>query len=200
MTKTEIGNKALQRIGMSQFMANIDVDNSPQASALRLAFDSERDLVLRAYPWPFATAYATLALVAGTTDTPANRDWTFAYRLPADCLKARRIVTERGRREARPREFKIGRDGQGKLVYTDEELAQLEYTVAITNPAEFDPMCASALAWRLAMAVAPAFSRIKGMIDTAVQMYQIEINQAEAAASNEGQERPPDDAEWVRDR
>lgn len=199
-TKTQIVNLALQRIGCSQFVANADSEDSTEARAARLAFDDERDYALRSFPWPFATAYATLGLVAGSSSSRVNYDWTFAYRHPPDCLEARRIVTPNGRKETVPPAFRIGRDSQGRLIYTDQEQAQLEYTIRIADAVEFDALFVSALAWRLAHVLAPALSRIEGKTEDALKMFLFDLSRAEAGAMNEGQSDEPPEAEWIRAR
>lgn len=197
--KTQIANLALERNGASQFIADVDTENSVEAQTVKLVFDNARDYVLKAHPWPFATSYAVLALVAGSSSSKANYDWTYAYRYPSDCLDVRRIVTTGGRRETQPPPYRVGRDSQGRLIYTDQEQAQIEYTVRITDSSEFDAIFVSALAWYIC-AITPALSRIKGQTEVAMQMYSMDISKASAAALNEGQPVEPLEAEWVRSR
>lgn len=199
-SKTQIVNVALQRIGFANYLANVDTETSPAARAAQASFEIERDFVLRAFPWPFATKYETLALVDGSSDDPVNNDWTFAYRFPADCLRARRIVRENGRLDTDPPRFRIGRDSQGRLIYSDEEEAVLEYTVRITDPAEFDANFVSAFAWRLAWMLAPALGRVAEITKTARDNFYIELTTAKSEALNEGQQESPIDAEWIRGR
>jgi hypothetical protein len=199
-SKTQIGNVALLRIGVTQSVGNVDTETSREAIAIRLIFDDEVDFVLRDFPWPFATAYHTLELVDGSASSPANGDWTFAYRYPSDCMFARRIVTERGRRDATPPPYKIGRDSQGKLIFTDQEDAVLEYTADVTDPQEFDAMFASMLAWRIAANIAPGLSRIEKMSAKAAEMYEIEKTKAQSRSLNEGQQEEPAESEFIRAR
>src|SRR5690606_25121463 len=103
-----IVNRALARIGSSKQIANVETENSREAISARLVFDDERDYVLRDFPWPFATAYRTLALVS---EAP-NGDWGYAYRYPSDCLYVRRIVGALGRRDPDPPPFRVGVDEQ----------------------------------------------------------------------------------------
>lgn len=212
MVKTDIGNLALQHLGVSKPIANIDTETSLEARSLRSVFDGERDACLRDFPWPFATAYGTLALVSGSSTSPANGDWVFSYRVPVDCIFARRIVQPglsglsgtpgSCRRRARipliP--FRRGRDNQGGLIYTSQDQAVLEYTVQITNAADFDPLFATALAWRLAITCAPALSRVDGITKTCQAGYELEKSRAEAQALNESQADEAADAEWISGR
>jgi len=199
-SKTQIVNLALLRIGVTRAIANVDTEQSREAVSARLAFDDERDFVLRDFPWPWASTYATGQLVTGSSTTPANRDWIFAYRYPSDCLMVRRLVTSAGRSDTAPPSFAIGRDSQGRLIYTNQEEAEFEYTARVTNPEEFDALFVSMLAWKLASVLAPALSRIENMTTNAIKMYEIEKSKAQSRALNEGQAAPPLDAEWVRGR
>jgi hypothetical protein len=88
----------------------------------------------------------------------------------------------------------------GKIIWTDEEDAQLEYTVAISDEAEFDAQFVAMLAARLAAGVAPALSRLPDMATKALQLYEIEKGRAYRSALNEGQAHEPTEAEWIRGR
>ncbi len=199
-SKTQIANVAIARIGASKQISNVDTDKGREAITARLFFDDDVKYVLRDFPWPFATAYTTLALVSGTASVPANNDWQYAYRMPSDCLYARRIATTEGRNSANPPPFRVGRDAQGKLIYTNKVEAQLEFTVNITDSQEFDPMFASMLSWKLGAGLAPSLSRIKDMADTCMKMYELERSKAAARALNEGQQEVPIESELIRSR
>lgn len=211
-SKTQIANLSLLRNGVTKFIANVDTEDSKEAKAIRLAFDDERDFVLRDFPWPWARKFATGQLVLGSSTAPASLEWTFAYRYPSDCLYLRRLVlgtaqtrvvwTDAARpvAVADPPPFTLGRDDQGRLIYTNQDLAELEYTSRVTDPEEFDSMFVSMLAWKLASMTAPFFSRMADQAAKAMQMYEIEKTKAQARALNEGQDEKPLEAEWIRGR
>lgn len=199
-SKTQIVNVALMRIGVSKSVGNVETDSSREALSARLLFDDDRDFVLRDFPWPFATAYATLGLVGGSSSDHVNLDWTFSYRYPSDCMFVRRILTPSGRSETSPPAFRIGRDSQGKLIYTNEEDAQIEYTASITEPEEFDAMFSSMLSWKLAAGFSPSMSRIKDMAKTCMEMYEIEKVKAQSRALNEGQQEAQAESEFTAAR
>jgi hypothetical protein len=117
-TKTEIGNLALINLGVSQTMTDIDTDDSPEAVVLRTIFTTERDWVLRDFPWPFATAYADLRLIGGNTNERASRDWVYVYQFPSDAIAVRRLVRDTiGRTDMQPPAFARGRN----FVFTNED-------------------------------------------------------------------------------
>lgn len=288
----DLFNLALTRIGIVRSGVTVDPEAHFAVCWPRVCFHDERDFVLRSFPWPFATKYATLELIAGTVNDPVNDDWAFAYRIPDDCLFARRLTTCLGRKETHPPKFRIGsnyalenddedltitlstatnwgttatitltasedlfsetevgntwriesgadaveilittyvsatvvrgtpsatvpsalrtgaHDGwtkryDGKILFTNEEDAKLEYTRESEDPDEWDAMMFSALAWRVAELLAPSVARGKNAPQVPFvcsQQYQLELDRAARAALNEGQAEDIPDAEWVAGR
>ena len=102
-----------------------------------------------------------LPLVGGTVDAPVNADWTFSYRLPVDCLFARRLARPgTGRRfDASPDMFRSGTDATGGLLFCDIEEPVLEYTARLDGVVlQGDALFRDALAWRLAASLAPSLA------------------------------------------
>jgi hypothetical protein len=189
-----ICNQALSRIGNGYRIASLS-EASAEAIACGLHLDTCRERLLAESPWHFATAYATLGLV----EENPNEDWTYAYRLPVDCITARRVFTAAdatgtggdGRKMADQTPFAIGHDSAGRLVMTDLVSAALEYTARITNPAFYPPVFVSALAWLLASEIAMPLARSEKMMMMALQMYAAELGHARGLAANE-RVRDPD--------
>lgn len=211
MVKTEIANLCLFNLGISVQIANIDTDATLAGRTIRAIYDGQRDFCLRDFPWPFATAYATLALVSGSSSAPANPDWVFAYRMPVDCLMARRIPRpgfgnlQTGFHRRHPWSldeipFQRGRDASGGLIFANLEQAQLEYTIQVTDDSQFDPLFATMLAWRLAIFAAKPLSRSDKDRDNCQRGYEIEKARAHAQALNEGEAGQLADAEWISRR
>lgn len=200
-SRTQISNIALSRAGVTKQLSDLATDKSREAIIIRTLFDDDVDYTLRDFPWPFATEYVDLALVDGSTTANAVRDWRYSYRYPSGCLFVRRIVVESlGRNNPNPPPFRIGRDGQGKLIYTNESEAQIEFTARITESAEFDSLFVSMLAWKICAGVSPGLSRVKGMAEQAMQMYEIDKTKAQSRALNEGQQEQPIESEAIRSR
>lgn len=195
-SKVQIANMALGRIGVSQRIANVDTEDSIEARQCRTFYDQDVEFVLRSFEWPFATGYRQLALV---TEEPSD-DWAYAYRVPVDSLKVRRIVTALGRDDPNPPPFVLGQDSQGPLLYTSEEDPTIEYTVNITDPGRFDPIFVEALSWKLASDIAPALSRIKGAAEAAFKMFIGIVGLGEVVVANEQQKGVAPDSEFVRAR
>jgi hypothetical protein len=200
-TKTEIANLALSHLGIGKEIADLDNEKSQEAVTMRRFYDQTRDAVLRDFPWPFATRYATLALVA---DPPTETtEWDFSYRYPTDCLMVRRMQTEIRVDTNQSRiVFKLGRDDEGQLIYTDESEAKIEYTFREEDPQRYPADFQLAMSLRLAHYAAP---RLTGgdpfkLGMRAVQLYLQEISMAQASAGNEAVPDQLPDAEAIRAR
>lgn len=99
-----------------------------------------------------------------STEAPdySNVDWSYTYRLPAACVRARRLVREGvGRRwENDPPPFAVATDSQGTVLHTNEADARLEYTARIDGAVYFsDALFKDAFAWRLAAMLVPALEQ-----------------------------------------
>ena len=83
----DICNSALQRVGATTILSLSD--NSPEARACSVAYDSNRRDELRKHRWNFATQRAVLA----PDSTAPAFDFDYAFTLPSDCLRVIRPNT-----------------------------------------------------------------------------------------------------------
>lgn len=146
-----IANLALAHIGVEKSIAAL-TERSKEAEACKLFYAQARNELLAAVPWPFATKIADLTLV----EEDPNTEWSYSYRYPSDCVNFRRILS--GNRVDTPStaiSYKIGADTEAKLIFTDREDAECEYTVLVTNVVFFPDDFVQALALRLAAMIAP---------------------------------------------
>ena len=80
-SQTDSCNSALQRVGAATIM---DItDNSREARACAVAYDSTRKAELRKRKWRFALKRVTLA----PDTTSPNFEYQYAFTLPSDCLR-----------------------------------------------------------------------------------------------------------------
>lgn len=190
----EICNLALAGIGIGQEISALS-ESSQEAVKCDLFFATCRERILVDFDWPFARQYYTLGLV----EEDPNTDWSYSYRYPAACLRARSIVGAT-RKDTSRIPFSLGSDDSGKLIYTDEPEAVLRVTVAITNAELFDPLFVSAFAWLLGSKIAPGLARDSKIAAEAYRMYLADIASARADAQNEGGQDEAPDAESIRAR
>jgi hypothetical protein len=156
-------NLALMRIGCNT-IANLTTEQSREATSANLIFEHELRATLRDYPWKFAKRYdQALVLLGGTDTVPINPDWQYSYRLPADYVMARRLVTDGTGRsfERYPKTFEVSTDATGPVLFTGEVDPNLEYTARIgCVVSRADDLFRDALAWRIAASLAPSLAQV----------------------------------------
>jgi len=181
LATTRVANVALTHIGVTKLLTNYCTQNSTEAQVVRALYEDSVRKVLRDFPWPFATKYAALVL-ASTQPSAANEDWDFAYRMPADCIFERRLVTDReGTANPTPPPFMLSSDASGGLIFTNEADAFLCYTcrpvcVAFAS----DTLFREALGWHLAGALAPPLTRMTDVAKMCYEKYDEAIAKAHA--------------------
>jgi hypothetical protein len=198
-SKVGIVNLALSHLGISKEIANIETEKSIEAETARRFYDTALEATLRDFPWPFAGRFANLGLVEETPTT----EWNYSYRYPSDALYLRRILSgiRNDNRQARV-PYKILSDSSGLLLYTDQETAEIEYTVRATDPQFYPSDFVVAFSFYLAHLMAP---RVTGgdqfkLGDRAQQNYLLEISRAVSRSSNEQQDEEEPQSEFIRAR
>jgi len=198
-SKTSIANLALSHIGIAKPIANLDTEQSQEATACRTFYEVARDRVLRDIKWPFATKIAALALV----EEDPNDEWAYSYRYPSDCLDVRKIQSGvRNETNAQRIPYKIASDDQGLLIFCDREDAILEYTFRAENVNLYPPDFMMGFSYRLASYIAPRLTNgdpFKLMNDV-MALYKTEISNAAANAQNEEQPDIAPDSEFIQAR
>ena len=176
---TRIVNEALLELGSTKILTNYCTQDTIEAQTARILYEPSVRAVLHAFPWPFATKYAALAL---TATQPTNEDFDFAYRQPVDCVFERRISIARGPGvDPKGPPFELSSDSSGGVIFTNEPNPVLEYTmrppcVAFTGDALFR----EALKWHLAAAMAPPVTRMADKAKFCREQFEICIDRANA--------------------
>lgn len=214
-TEIDVINDGLGKIGVSQMVEALD-EGTEQAIRGHFFYPKARKETLRYHPWQFARKYASavdavnpgdpMELVDGSEDDPVNADWTYAYRLPSDCLFARRLVTTAGKEyNPSPAKWEIGRrataDPQDDylVLFTNEVDAVLEYTADVECDLS-DDLFNDALGWKMAEKLAPSMSRNKMKAVECMKAFEFAILRAVTVDSRERQQAKPGEASWTDDR
>lgn len=196
---TEICNLALSHLGVGKEIANIDTEQSEEASACRRFYESARDATLRDFNWPFATRYEELGLI----EEDPNDEWDYSYRYPTNCLRIRKILSgiRNDTRQSRV-PYQIAQDDAGRILFTDQEDACIVYTRKETDPDKYTSDFVLAFSFRLANYIAPRLTAGDpfGLGKRALEMYSYEISVAAANAMNEQQDEELVDSELIRAR
>lgn len=213
-SEIEICNQALARIGHTdqldgELAVNVeDLDKGTSNVALeqcRLWYPKCRDLVLRRFPWPFATIREELAQL----EAEKRSDWAYAYAVPTDSLAIREVLLP-GLRNPRPDQrpphriearrgdpdAKGRRPVVGKVILCDQDTIEIRHTVRVDNVTAFDPDFEAAVVQRLGAALANPV--IRGDVgaqraNECLQEYEYAIRIAWAAArAEENPDQEPD--------
>lgn len=198
-SKTQVANLAISHLGIGKEIANIDTEQSEEASACRRYYELAKEQTLSDIHWNFATRFATLGLIAAN---PTD-EWGYSYRYPSDCLEIRRILSGLRNDTQRTRiPFKLLSDSAGKVIYTDEANAKIEYTVNLDDVDLFTPEFEMALSFRLAYYIAPRLTagdpfKLK---QDMLALYDIELGMAKKKNMNEETMDQTPDSEFIRVR
>ncbi|SKA37783.1 hypothetical protein SAMN02745126_05956 [Enhydrobacter aerosaccus] len=184
VTVTDICNAALSHCGTRSKISSID-EGSAEANACRTHLAMVRDQTLRLHDWNFARVTTTLALL----QNPPDR-WAYKYALPSDCVRLRRLNDVP--LLALPEAFfeaAADKDSTGAFVgviLTNAAAVSAIYTAQVADPLRWDAGFADAVTYGLAARVCYELSGKEDRARTLTQLWQINLNQAAAAAANEG--------------
>lgn len=190
MAQSEVNvcNLALQRVGAATITSL--TDNTTEARACNLVYESTRKEQLRRYPWNFAIARTTVS--PDTAEPEDNYDYPFDYQftLPAGCL---RIL-----RPPRPGlDWKI--EGK-KLLTNDGTVLYLRYVSDVEDAASWDASFYDVMAARLAQRLVEKLTNSNAKRDVLAQEYKEAVSTARLADAFES---GPDEAvedEWLTAR
>ena len=208
-TEIEICQVALRRVGDSQTITDTSggliansADTTLEVRLLKELYPRARNQLLEALPWPFATKFALLTENDDGTNEIWDDEHDFAYALPADCLVARRFVTNTHQREPNPEPFRIFQHDSGTVIACNvaNADANLEYTALVTDDSLYPEMFCSALSWKIAYEIALPLSVDRQLRSDAMQMYAVEMRMAAARVFNEETPYPYEDGLYVRSR
>lgn len=128
MTKTEVANLALSRLGAS-LIVRLGDETLPGSEQADLLYTPTLEEVLREFPWSFAEREESLAQLP----TAETEHFDYSYSLPAGCVRLLNIQTEY--RENPINDFR--RTG-GKL-HCNVSPARISYITSDLEPDDYDP-------------------------------------------------------------
>jgi len=198
-SSTEISNLALSHLGIGKEIADLETESSQEASACRRFYEITVGMVLEEFSWAFAKKTTTLSLIAEDPTT----EWEYSYRYPTDCSLALRILSGT-RNETRQTRipYKIVYDATGRLIYTNEQDAVLEYIKNVEDTGQFKFTFTMVVSLLLAFYIAP---RLTGgdpfkLGERAHKKYEVLSNTAKARSLNEQQDEEEPESEFIRER
>ncbi len=179
----DICNSALAAVG-SKAIVSLS-DNSERARILQTTYNSDRLSLLRMHPWNFATKQATLPLLDGVTPF----EFTYAYELPADCLRLIRVYQALSRYEV-----------LGRAVYTNDSQMRVYYVSDVTDSSQFDTVFVECLVLKIASDIAYSITQNLTLADQLTKEYETRFRQAKQYGAQEGFPRQWDEGTWIASR
>ena len=181
-TVIDICNSALQRVGAASILSL--GDNSPEARACSIAYDSNRRDELRRHRWNFALSRVILA-----PDSVAPLfDYTYAFTLPANCL---RVI--------RPNTDNLDWQIEGRKILTnDGNVIYLRYLADIEDASMFDASFYNVVSAALAVDICEKLTQSNTKQDKLESAYRSAVLMAKRVdAFESGPEDAADDAWWL---
>lgn len=196
----DIVNLALSHLGEDATVSSIDPpEGSAEAEHAAMFYPQARDALLEMHEWRFATKRVLLALTASDTF-----EWSYAYALPANMLRALAVLPETASAEDDGEDFDQQLDADDvQIILTNCEDASLKYTARVTDTTRFPPLFVETLAWLLAAHLAGPL--IKGEQGRAVakgclQMFTAFLTQAKVSDANQKKVQPTHTPGWIGGR
>lgn len=194
----DIYNRALSAVGSSAVVTLITEDSN-EAQVCSLWYETARDLVLRAAPWPTCRGYRRLAQLSehdATTDWTESSPppgWRFAFAAPSDMIWPYHL-------------HNLGRftpaidDNNRKIIATNVEKPILHYTRRIEDPSVWEVDLRSAVEWTLAAFIAGAITGKDSVFQRCAGQAARMIVQAQLAAANSFEDQLDTLPEWIQAR
>jgi len=219
-TVVDICNQALSMAGARATIASLTED-SEEARACNIVYDTQRKSCLRAAHWNFARFQANLGLLLDASKSPPDNvpaPWVYEYAYPTDCLMARYVMpiysggpaTYPGMMteppmEPNPVKFMVANDNDASgnpitVILTNQYQALMVYTRDISNTLLFDPSFVDALAAAVASRVCLSLTGNKGLSDSLYQVADAITKNARARNGNESITVVNHIPDWIRVR
>lgn len=174
-SKVGIANLALVKIGGRNITSFNE--NSKEAKAILAVYDDIRDEVLGEHPWSFAQKRAGLAVLAITI--PMTEDgMTIAYAKPSDLIRISAVSDPKAT-------YKFESYG----ILSNTANLKIKYTYRNDDPTKYLSLFVSALATRLASAI--AFSIVESKTIAANLLEEYEELRLPRAKSEDSQQSTP---------
>lgn len=181
-TVVDCCNSALQRVGATTILSLSD--NSPEARACSVAYDSNRRDELRKHTWNFAVKRVVLAPDA----TEPAFDFKYAFTLPSDCLRVLRPATA-------DLDWQI--EGR-KILTNDSTTLNLRYIADIEDCAQWDASFYNVVAAALAVDIVERLTQSNVKKQNLEKDYDDSVKMARRVDAFEGgPEDAPEDDWWI---
>ena len=166
----EICNGALNQLGATTILSL--TEDSKNARLCNSRFTQVRDSVFRSHPW---NCLQKRVEIAADTTAPAW-GFSFAYTLPADCLRLLRIL-----------DYDSNYKVEGRKILSNTSSMKILYIGRITDPNEYDELLRETLSAALSADIAFAVTSNNTTATNMYNLFQDKLKDARFVDSTEGQ-------------
>ena len=165
-----ICNGALNQLGATTILSL--TEDSKNARLCNSRFTQVRDALFRTHPWN--CLQKRIALAADTT-APAW-GFSYAYTLPADCLRLLRILDDDSN-------YKV----EGRKILSNTSTMKILYISRVTDPNEYDELLRETISASLGADIAFGVTSNNQTAKNMYQLFQDKLKDARFVDSTEGQ-------------
>ena len=166
----DICNGALNQLGASTILSL--TEDSKNARLCNSRYTQVRDALFRTHPWNCLQARLELA---ASSDSPAW-GFTYAYTLPANCLRLLRVL-----------DYDSNYKVEGRKILSNASTMKILYISRITDPNEYDELLRETLSAALGADIAYAVTSNNTTSQNMILSYQEKLKDARFVVSTEGQ-------------
>ena len=166
----DICNGALNQLGATTILSL--TEDSKNARLCNSRFTQVRDSVFRSHPWNCLQKRVELA---ADTTAPAW-GFSYAYTLPADCLRLLRIL-----------DYDSNYKVEGRKILSNTSSMKILYIGRITDPNEYDELLRETLSAALGADIAFAVTSNNQTATNMYNLFQDKLRDARFVDSTEGQ-------------
>ena len=166
----DICNGALNQLGASTILSL--TEDSKNARLCNSRYTQVRDALFRTHPW---NCLQTRLELAASSDSPAW-GFTYAYTLPANCLRLLRVL-----------DYDSNYKVEGRKILSDASTMKILYIARITDPNEYDELLRETLSAALGADIAYAITSNNTTSQNMILSYQEKLKDARFVDSTEGQ-------------
>lgn len=181
----DICNLALAKIG-TQVISSLGDSTQQARYCKRFYLQTLSEVLDDPYPWNFAKHRVTLS----RSTTPPDSEWLYAYQLPSDFIRLLKLnAWEPG---APDKNWNIS----GRMIHTDDEIAEIHYIRLVTDVSSFSPKFIEAVSVKLASNIVTPLTKDRGAQFSLLEQYY-KLIKPEAQLSGVNQVRPVRKEPWV---
>ena len=171
----DICNGALNQLGATTILSL--TEDSKNARLCNSRYTQVRDGLFRTHPWNCLQKRVELAV---DTTAPAW-GFSYAYTLPADCLRLLRIL-----------DYDSNYKVEGRKILSNTSSMKILYIGRITDPNEYDELLRETLSAALGSDIAYGITSSNPVAQNMYELFQDKLRDARFVDATEGQNNSPD--------